>query len=184
MPRSPITELRRTLPALGALAGCALFGSTAQAQSANTATSQGTAQASIVAPLKITAGTSLRFGQFANATTAGTITIDPFGAVTTAGGMVGANTFVQTGAGRGNATFSVTGNANAAFGVTVSANVFVASGANRMNVTGFTGNVANSAAVLDAAGNYTLNVGATINVNANQAVGTYSGTYVLTVTYQ
>uniref|UniRef100_UPI0025FBD785 DUF4402 domain-containing protein n=1 Tax=Novosphingobium sp. TaxID=1874826 RepID=UPI0025FBD785 len=57
-------------------------------------------------------------------------------------------------------------------------------GVNRMAVTGFTGNVASSAAALDATGNFTLNVGATLNVAANQAIGTYSGTYVLTVVYQ
>lgn len=184
MQRSRITDLGRSALALFALAGCGLASGNAHAQSANLSTSQGAAQATIVAPLRITAGTALRFGQFANATTAGTMTIDPFGAVSTTGGMIGANTFAQTGTGRGNATFSVTGNPNAAVGITVSTNVQVASGINRMSVTGFTGNVANSAIVLDASGAYTLTVGATINVNANQAPGTYSGTYVLTVTYQ
>lgn len=176
--------MRTRLLALCALAGCALGSTSALAASGNASAMQGTAQAVIVVPLKITAGTSLRFGQFANATTGGTLTIDPTGAVSTAGGMVGANTFTQTGTGRGNATFSVTGNPNAAFGVTVSTNVQLANGANRMSVTGFTGNVVGSAAALDTTGNFTLNVGATLNVAANQAVGTYSGTYVLTVVYQ
>ncbi len=170
--------------ALCALAACALGPGGAHAASANASATQGTAQAAVVVPLKITAGTSLRFGQFANATTGGTLTIDPTGAVSTTGGMVGANTFTQTGTGRGNATFSVTGNPNAAFGVTVSTNVQLVNGVNRMAVTGFTGNVASSAAALDATGNFTLNVGATLNVAANQAIGTYSGTYVLTVVYQ
>lgn len=167
-----------------ALAACAFVPAEALAASGNSSAKQGTAQATIVAPLTITAATSLRFGQFAHATTSGTITIDNLGTVTTTGGMVGANTFTQTGTGRGNATFSVTGNANAAFGVTVSPNVRIFNGANQMAVTGFTGNVVNSAAVLDATGNFTLRVGATLNVSANQAVGNYSGTYVLTVTYQ
>ncbi len=184
MPRSTTTDPARAVLALCALAGLGVSAGAARAQPANSSVSQGAAQAAIVAPLKITAGTMLRFGQFANATTAGTLTVDSTGAVSTTGGMIGANTFAQTGTGRGNATFSVTGNANAAFGVTVSTNVQLANGANRMAVTGFTGNVANSAAVLDATGNFTLNVGATLNVAANQAIGTYSGTYVLTVIYQ
>lgn len=176
--------MRTRIPALCALAVCALGSTGAHAASANSSATQGTAQAAIVVPLKIIPGTSLRFGQFAAATTSGTLTIDPSGAVSTTGGMVGANTFTQTGTGRGNATFSVTGNPNAAFGVTVSTNVQLANGANRMPLTGFTGNVINSAAALNATGNFTLNVGATLNVAANQAVGTYSGTYVLTVVYQ
>lgn len=184
MRRLRITDPRRAALALCALAGCGMEAGDAFAQSANSSTSPGAAQAAVVAPLQITAGTNLRFGQFANATTAGTITIDPFGTVSTTGGMIGANTFAQTAAGRGNATFRMTGNPNATVGITVSTNVQVVSGINRMSITGFTGNVANSAIVLDATGAYTLAVGATINVNANQAPGSYSGTYILTVTYQ
>lgn len=184
MQLSRTTDLHRVLPALGILAGCLACGSTARAQSANTSSAQGAAIATVVGPVKVTAGAGLRFGQFVSPATAGTITIDPFGTVTTSGGMVGADAFSQTGAGRGNATFAVNGNVNAAFSVKISNNIQLASGANRMKVNVFTGNVVGGAGVLDASGSYTLTVGATLSVNANQPVGSYSGTYSVTVTYQ
>jgi len=60
--------------------------------------------------------------------------------------------------------------------------VTINSGANTMTVGMFTSNPS-GAGTLSAGGNQTLSVGATLNVGAGQATGTYSGIFSVTVTY-
>ena len=82
------------------------------------------------------------------------------------------------------ATWSVTGVPGAPFGITLPTNSVTITnngpGGETMAVTSFTGSGNLS---FDPAGNASFNVGATLNVNALQADGTYTGTYNVTVAY-
>jgi hypothetical protein len=56
-------------------------------------------------------------------------------------------------------------------------NNFVGGGSGNNTSWGGSGRLSNN-------GTRTYNIGATLNVNANQAIGTYTGTYVVNVEYQ
>ena len=55
--------------------------------------------------------------------------------------------------------------------------------ADTMTITGFIRTGYTDQRVLDANGDGTFSVGATLNVGSNQPAGTYSGTYTVTVSY-
>lgn len=58
----------------------------------------------------------------------------------------------------------------------------LSNGTNTMALSNFTNN-STPAATTDSSGNLTLNVGADLAVGANQASGTYTGTYTVTISY-
>jgi hypothetical protein len=152
----------------------------------NSTNATGSAQVRVIVGAKIVAGNDLRFGQFMQPTSQGVMTIDANGSVSATGGMTNAYTITQTGTGRGPATFTVNGAPNQTFTInTPNPNsVTLTSGANSMTITKFSDNVPQPRGTLDASGKYTVSIGAALKVNANQAVGTYTGTYSITVTYQ
>ncbi len=126
----------------------------------------------------------LRFGQFIRPTAAGTLAVANGGAVTTTGGVTGNTTILQTGLGRGPGSFMLTGGANRFVLVALPGSMTISNGAQSMTVNGFnTNTIIFGLARLDATGHFDLNVGATLNVGANQAAGNYTGTYTVTVTY-
>ena len=154
---------------------------------ANAAPAQatGTAQANVITPGTIVPLTILRFGQFIRPATAGTITVDIAGAVTTTGGVTGTTTIIQTGTGRGPGSFGLTGSPNRQTDIVLPVSTTIASGSQTMTVNTFTANTNGGGKIkLNATGNATLIIGATLNVGANQAVGSYTGTYTITVTFQ
>jgi hypothetical protein len=83
------------------------------------------------------------------------------------------------------APFSVTGENNASFNITLPANNTVqltrTGGTEKMNVNSFTHN---ASLQLSGTGTATFKVGATLEVNANQVAGEYSGSFSVTVAYQ
>ena len=91
------------------------------------------------------------------------------------------------------ATFAVTGLASSSYSIdtTTGSSANLTSGANTMSVsfTAYSFNTSNTYATsgttasTDGSGNDTLRVGATINVGAAQAAGTYTGTASVTVDY-
>lgn len=124
------------------------------------------------------AGQALAFGSFA-AGTGGTVTISAAGARSFGGGV----TLVSSGSGAA-ASFGVSGNANATYAITLPANgvVSLTSGPNSMAVNNFTSNPAPTG-LLSVGGSQTLMVGATLSVGSNQAIGSYSGSFNVTVVY-
>ena len=114
-------------------------------------------------------------------------TVQPFGRdgtvrITTAGATINSSTFNTV---DGNpATWSVTGVPNAPFDVFLPSNsITVSNGTGEtMSVTNFNRS-GGSQLYIDPNGNAAFNVGATLNVSALQADGTYSGTYNVTVAY-
>jgi hypothetical protein len=138
------------------------------------------APVSWAAPLAIGGSTqSLAFGSFV-AVSGGSVTItaNPPGR-----GSSGTVVLLPSGTWSA-ASFSVTGDPSATYAITLPANGAVAltSGANTMAVNAFTSSPA-STGQLGAGGSQTLGVGATLSVGNNQAAGSYSGSFVVTVEY-
>lgn len=79
--------------------------------------------------------------------------------------------------------FAVTGNPSTAVTITLPSSITLSGPGTAMTVNNFASYPANGNATLDSTGAMTLNVGASLNVGTNQAAGTYSGTYTLTVSY-
>ena len=127
----------------------------------------GTANATVLAPIAITAANSLEFGTF-SANTAGTVVIPSGGTRSVTGGVVGA-----TGTSRP-ATFNVTGSGGATFGITYPAAFNVVSGANTMSVSLTNLSAANAATGTLVGGAVTISVGAVLTVAAAQPAGNYS----------
>jgi hypothetical protein len=121
---------------------------------------------------------SLAYGMFA-AGTGGTVTVSPSGRRSASGGVI----LLPSGSGSA-ALFSVTGTSSTTYAITWPADgvVSLTSGANTMAVNAFTSNPA-STGQLSVGGSQTLSVGATLSVGGNQASGSYSGSFSVTVIY-
>jgi len=160
-------QVRRTLPRLSAsavvLALCAA--------------SQAHAQQIVLSNTR-----GLDFGRFV-ANSGGTIVISPTGVRSRTGGVVLLNSPTV-----GQASFNVgkssSGGNNKAVAISLPTNgsTRLTSGANSMAVSTFVSNPASIQTVPN--GGTTLGVGATLTVAPNQAPGTYSGTFSLTVNFQ
>jgi len=140
--------------------------------SAIAATATGTANATVLTPITITAGTALNFGTLAGNATGGTVVVTAAGVRGTTGSVVVTSGAFSAG------SFAVAGTGAATFGVTYPGSFNVTSGANNMAVL-----VTGAAAGTLSGGTVTLPVGGTLTVGANQAAGSYTGTYVMTVEY-
>ena len=129
----------------------------------------------VAAPISISAVGDMDFGTMVTTGTAGTVTVTPAGArssvnVDLLGGVPSA------------ASFDVTGDGNANYSITLPSSTTLSSGGDTMTVDTFTDN-AGASPKLPPGGSETFNVGATLNVGATQAAGTYSGTFDVTVNY-
>lgn len=172
-------KMNKLTLAIGAL----VMAGGAMAQS--TATATGTANATVVQPIAIAAGNTLEFGKVIS--TAHTVTVSPAGTRTDSITNTNVKGTVR------NATFAVTGEPNFTYSITLPVSFQIdtlSPGTNTsMTVNAFTvaqgtkGNVAGTIGTLDGTGNGDLNVGATLNVTASQAAGSYTSTYPVTVTY-
>ena len=140
-----------------------------------------TATATIVTPIAIANAGNMNFGNIAVSAAPGTVILAPAGTRTTSGGVtlpIIPGTVTQ-------AIFNVTGTPAYTYAITLpSVATTVTSGANTMTVTAFT-STPSGTGTLSGAGAQSINVGATLNVAANQASGTYvSGTpFTVTVNY-
>ena len=158
----------------------------------NTATASGVnAGANIITPIGITkdAGTELQFGDLIATSTEYTVTIETDGQRSSTGN---AAFFTETG--YSTANFTVTGEAGAAFKITlptdgtVSLTALTGTGA-PMPLTAFASSIGLSSSLSGTAGSYsagnkTFSVGATLAVNKDQAAGEYTGTFDVTVAYE
>lgn len=150
------------------------------AQGNPTATASATASANIIQPLEIVKTADLAFGNIASGTSEGTVVIATDGARTSTGGV----TLIEAGNVSNAASFDVNGLADASFTIEVPASIVIetAGGADQMTVDNFVSSLG-ADSVLDANGEAALNVGATLNVSAQQAAGLYSGSFDVIVAY-
>jgi len=128
----------------------------------------GTATATVTGALSVVQTSPLNFGSFSAGTTAGTI--NNYGVTT------GGTTVISAG---GPAIFTANGNANTNFTITASSTVVLTSGVNSMTAA----LTAPSFSALDNVGARAFNVIGTLTVPANQAAGSYTGTYNVSVNY-
>jgi len=145
------------------------------------ATVQANATANIVTPIQITKVQDLDFGSIAAASVADEVVMSPAGVRSATSGNV-----ILVAAFPGEqAIFDVTGDPNYAFNITLPSDgdVSITNGTENMAVKSFISDPA-SPSSLDASGEATLNVGATLVVGASQAPGAYTGTFDVTVAYE
>ncbi|MBC7608478.1 MAG: DUF4402 domain-containing protein [Polaromonas sp.] len=171
------------LSLLAALIATATFSSGAFAASVN-----GTASATALIPISITAPTALNFGSFATTAAAngGTITL------TSGGTRAATGTGVVLSGGQAGAVagvFTITGSGSAGFAVTYPAGATTLAGPTP-GVTAVFGTTAGAGATYGlgsgnlSGGSFTLNVGGILTIPATAvAVGTYSSTYPVIVEY-
>jgi len=122
--------------------------------------------------MTVTNTATLDFGTLVPSAAAGTVVITPTGGRTTTGGVKGVSGTYGPGA------FKVTitsGSAN--FYFFLPNNATLSSGGNSMTVSTFTANTGSPGTVPGPPGSAVLYIGATLHVGANQAAGTYTGTY-------
>ena len=146
------------------------------ATGAMAADATGTANATIAAAITIAQTTQMSFGSVSpSATQAGTVVLAAAGTTTDS------NVTRLSGASAAAGTFTVEGANSATYAVTLpSTAVTRTSGANSMTATTFT---TNATGTLSGSGSEVFGVGATLNVGAAQASGSYSGNYTVTVNY-
>lgn len=164
----------------------ALFGtfvSPAFAQSTNSAE----AEAIVVRPLSFFKVNDLDFGLIVSSGTAGTVTMNPDGSRTRTGGTV------LVGSRGEPARFTGMGTQNREVNISLGSNtIWITGPGQRMRVRDFRIGSTPTALITtnptrfritSANGVYNFPVGGTLEVNANQAAGNYSGTFTITLNY-
>ena len=137
-----------------------------------------TASATIITPISITKAVDMNFGNVAvQSTTAGTVVLATDNGRTKTGGVTLPTFATGTIAA---ASFTVEGEADYTYAITLPTSVTIVSGLNDMVVDTFTSSP--SATGVLTLGTETLKVGATLNVDAAQPAGLYTNTTDLTVT--
>ena len=149
----------------------------ANAQQNSTATA--TASATIITPISIAKTVDLNFGNVAvSASAGGTVIMAPAGTRTTSGSVsLPATTGSPTAA-----SFTVTGQGNYTYSITLpsTATTIDDNASHTMTVDNFTSTPATTGTL--SSGSQTLTVGATLNVGAGQATGTYTSDIPFNVT--
>jgi hypothetical protein len=138
----------------------------------------GSATATIVIPLEISKEVDLAFGNIAAGPSAGTITIATDGSRSGMGGV----TLIEARNISSAAHFTIVGYPSATFAITLPYVIDITDGNSAMSVDNFVSDLGPTSN-LDGNGQAGLNVGATLNVNAGQESGLYTGSFDVTVAY-
>jgi hypothetical protein len=148
---------------------------------------QGNAEITIVRPLSFVIDDNLDFGRLIPATVAGVVTMAPNGTRTATNGIV------LVGAGHKAASFAGQGTFNQRVDISIGANsIFITGPGAPMRVRTFVIGSTPTAVITTAPsrfriaaanGIFSFPIGATLEVGANQAAGTYSGTWSITLNY-
>lgn len=148
----------------------------AQAQSSTDAATA-TSNATVVTAIAITNTGDLDFGKIVSGPTVGTVVMSTAGSRSATGGAQLGNAGSASAA-----AFSVTGETDATYSITLPASATLSDGAtNEMVLDTFTSDP--SATGTLAGGSETVNVGGTLNVGADQVSGAYTATFDVTVAY-
>ncbi|MDV6166923.1 DUF4402 domain-containing protein [Flavobacterium sp. DG1-102-2] len=140
------------------------------------ATATANASATIVTPISIAKTADMNFGNIATDGNVGTVVLTPGSARTFTGGVtLPAATGTVTAA-----SFTVTGSGAYTYAITLPASVTITSGSDSMIVDNFTSTPSGTGTL--SSGTQTINVGATLNLVASQAEGTYTSATAFPVT--
>lgn len=179
---------RRPLPVQRGLAAVALLIATTAAEPALAQNSaQAEAEAIVLRPLSFFKVNDLDFGDIIASGTAGTVRLLPDGSRSRTGGVT------LAGNGGEPARFAGLGSYNREVNISLGANqIFITGPGTQMRVRNFEIGSTPTAIlsttptrfrIATTLGNYNFPVGATLDVNANQAPGDYSGTFTITLNY-
>ena len=141
---------------------------------AGAVTVNGAASVVILSVISASQTQAMNFGTVLPGAAAGVVTLSSAGAATSP-------TLTTSGtatAGR----FTITAQGSTVLNITFGDGT-VTNGSDSMAINNFTSSSTPASNTTDASGNLTLDVGADLNVGANQAAGTYTGTYTVTVSY-
>ena len=134
--------------------------------------------ARIVSLVNLVTLSGMRFGEISASSAPGTIVLEPGGARTSTQGAT-LNSAVRGGP----ASFEIIGAPSSTYIVSLPVSVTLSSSnGESMEVNQFT-SLPSQTGQLDGGGRQTLFVGGTLNVNANQLYGSYSGVMAVTVEY-
>ncbi len=161
----------RTILTVAALAAIVVTPASVKA-----ASDTASASATIAAAVTVTKVSDLEFGLISPTGTAGTVTISDAGARTG-----DANVVLQAGDTPSQASFSVAGANSQAITVTIPSTAILTGTGTDMTAT--LSQTDAGAQTLDGSGAFTVDVGATLAVGANQGAGAYSGSFNVTVVY-
>ncbi|MDA6070861.1 DUF4402 domain-containing protein [Flavobacterium sp. AC] len=143
------------------------------------ATATATASATIVTPISITNASDMNFGNIATDGTVGTVVLAPDNSRTITGGVTlpAASGTVTA------AAFTVSGSDSYTYAITLPSSVIIASGTDQMTVDNFTSTPATIGTL--SSGSETITIGATLNLVASQAEGSYTSAapFAVTVNY-
>jgi hypothetical protein len=137
--------------------------------------------ATIITPISMSSDVPLVFGNVAVNATAGTVVMTP--ASPTVRTSTGGVTLPQTTGIFTAAHFIVGGQGNSVYTIGLPTDITITSSSNTMHVNTFNSSLTNNSGTLNSSGADNFYVGATLNVNATQPSGTYSGTFNVTVNY-
>lgn len=165
--------MKKSIIVLASLLAIVFVSNTVKAQTATA-----NASANIVQPLEIMKVADLAFGNIAAGPVSGTVTIDTDGSRSGDGGI----TLIAAGNVSNAANFSIVGYPEATFTIELPSSILIESNGNEMMVDNFVSSLGDMS-TLDVDGNSDLTVGATLNVEANQEPGLYTGTFDVTVAY-
>ncbi len=143
------------------------------------ASAVGNITATVSTAISIANTADIGFGRFVSDTSPSKITINPTGTVRTISS--GTPTLI-TPPSPSVGAFTVSGDASATYSVTLPSSATLTSGSNSMTVDTFTSSPGTTGTI-GVGGTQVLNTGATLNINASQAPGSYVGTYTITVAY-
>ncbi|RWW91747.1 DUF4402 domain-containing protein [Flavobacterium cerinum] len=143
------------------------------------ATASANASATIVTPISISKNTDMNFGNIATNGTVGTVVLSPASGRTFTGGVsLPATTGTVTAA-----SFTVQGSGSYTYAITLPSSVIITSGSDQMTVNSFTSTPATTGTL--SSGTQTITIGATLNLIASQAQGSYTSAtpFAVTVNY-
>jgi spore coat protein U-like protein len=156
---------------------CLAFATTLCAGEVSAATATSNVSASIVTAISITKTADMDFADVVASGSAGTVVLSTAGARSITGGATLGN---STGAAA--AAFTVSGDPASTYSISLPSSATITSTPNTMTVNTFTSSPSGTG-TLSGGGTQALTVGATLQVGASQAQGTYTGTFDVTVAY-
>lgn len=182
--------MKKLFLSFAAIVMIAGFTTTAMAQTSDDVTTN--AGAKLLIPMTLNQGTSLQFGNIAKfSVDSGSVTLSTTGQRSFIGGASGLSGAAETTI--SNATYTVTGNYNHSYALTlpVTFTVLEAGAVATMTISAltvkFTGGVeisgVNATSTLSAAGTDSFIVGGTLNIATGQIGGVYAGTFNVSVDY-
>lgn len=141
------------------------------------ATATSNVSAAIVPAITITKNTDMDFAEVVAGGSAGTVVLSTAGARSATGGASLGNSTGTAAAG-----FTVSGDPSSTYSISLPASATITSAPNTMTVNTFTSSPSGTGTI-GVGGTQALSVGATLQVGASQAQGTYTGTFDVTVAY-